>query len=257
MSPDDYTYVTPTTVSQSPGMIQALDRWLGQYETCYVLANAMQGGLRVKEKEEPYGIPSASRPKPEHLLKALLRTVEALNNKGIRFAVGGGLAVNFYEQERATRDVDFLVYEKKDNLAPILEELSRHDIRSHTQEAPSFMPPDARFWFVPLQFGLPDAPPVDVDLLVSRDELMAFLIENSKTTDVNGQRLGVLGLEGLMVLKLMAFRRKDQLDLEVIMQKNPEYDRTALTKWVRELGLESRLRQMELDVEGLDPRRYG
>ena len=119
------------------------------------------------------------------------------------------------------------------------------------------MPPDALFWWEPFQYGLPDAAPVDVDLLVANHEYMAFLHATGIESSVEGTRLRVLGAEGLIILKLQAFRGHDQTDAKEILKRNPKLDRALLTAWVKKFKLEERLAQMERELAAEGGRRFG
>ncbi|MCZ7645422.1 MAG: nucleotidyl transferase AbiEii/AbiGii toxin family protein [Planctomycetota bacterium] len=183
MTLEGYRYITPQVTSDDPRMQRAIDGWLGLYEACYVIGNELREGRRklieeglvAAEDGEPYGMDSREhRPTPEQLFKAVVHGAKGLNEAGARYVLAGGLALNYHGHERATRDVDFFVCHDPEKLDELRGPLARQDVRPHREEGPSFLPPDAMFWFEPLQFGLPDAPPVNVDLLVSQHEFMAL-----------------------------------------------------------------------------------
>jgi predicted nucleotidyltransferase len=252
---EPYTYITPTIDSPDPRMRKAIDGWLGLYEACYVMAQEFSGASKVADGEAPYGIESSPRPKPEHLLAAMINGAKSLNSWNGNWVLGGGLAVNYHGRDRATRDVDFFLFEDKDKLAPIFEFLARNELRKHTIEQPSFMPPDALWWWVPLQFGLPNSAPVDVDLLVATNELMAFIHATGKETQIQGTRVRMIGPEALIILKLQAFRGKDQSDIEDMLRMKPSLDRDLLMAWVKKFKLEDRLAAIERIVRENPGRR--
>jgi predicted nucleotidyltransferase len=224
-------------------MRKAIDGWLGLYEACYVIGNEMRAGL-VAEDQEKYGTQPAA-PDPAHLFEALIKSAQALNEWNGLWALGGGLALNFHGHRRATDDVDFFLLEDKDKLAPIIAALKQRDVRPHTAEAPSFMPPDALWWWVPFQYGSPNAAPVNVDLLVATHEFMAFLHATGIETQVQGTRVRVLGPEAFLILKLQAFRGKDQSDIEAMLRTCKTLDRDLLMAWVKKFKLEERLAKIE------------
>lgn len=256
MKLEDYQYITPTVESSDPGMVRAIDGWLGLYEACYVLKRLWDEGqcpqagtpappTRVRDDAPEYGMNSAERPRPEHLLAAVMNAARALNEWGGPWALGGGLALNFHGYERATRDVDFFLLADKDKLQPVFEAFARHDVMRHSHEKPSFMPPDAQWWWVPLQFRLPDAAPVNVDLLVAAHEFMAFLHATGRESDVNGLRVRLIGPEGLIVLKLAAYRDQDKADLQQLLNKAPALNMDLIRAWAARFKWEERLAEME------------
>lgn len=255
---EQYQYVTPTVQTDDPRMRRAIDGWLGLYEACYVMKKLWdESANKAAEPDAPYGLNSAERPEPRHLMQALVNGCAALNDWNGAWAVGGGLAMNFHGHERATRDVDFFLLEKPDNLQPVTSALARHNLMPHTLEGPSFMPPDALFWWVPLQFGLPDSRPVDVDLLVAEHEFMAFIHATGIEQRVNDTRVRVIGAEALIVLKLQAFRGKDQTDVQMLLKANKNLDRALLNAWVQKFKLEARLEEMERQAQQYGGRRFG
>lgn len=272
--------VAPALRSSDQRVLVALKNWLGLYGSCYLftrhcdrdqkeLESITAADLNVAErtrastsrvKEEPpdyCGSTSADTPRPEDLLLALLATAQCLNEENVPYVLGGGLAINLHGQQRATRDVDFFVMHDPDLVSTLLPSLANREVRPHIHEGPSFMPPDAIFWFQPLQYGLPDAPPVDVDLLVANDEFMAFLHATGIEAHVNDVRIRVLGAEGLLLLKLRAFRDIDRWDAKSILRSEPDLDRSLLESWAEKLGLTERLEQMEREITEEGDRRYG
>jgi predicted nucleotidyltransferase len=248
-------------------MVKAIDGWLGLYEACYLMqrlaqegevdmnTQATSGTPRAAEPPAPYGLQSAKRPAPQHLLAALLNGAQVLNGLHAHYVVGGGLAINMHGRDRATRDVDFFLLENPDRLEPVIAALKTRDLFPHAIEQPSFMPPDALFWWAPFQYGLPDAPPVDVDLLVSEDEFMAFLHASGREHSINGVRLRVLSAASLILLKLKAYRLRDQDDLIFLFRANPNLDRELLGAWAKKFKIEDRLAEMEQKAR--EYRRFG
>jgi predicted nucleotidyltransferase len=250
-----YTPITPTIDSPDPRMRRAIDGWLGLYEACYVIGNEMREGLVVAEDQAKYGTES-SQPDPNDLVTALVKSAQALNEWNGFWVLGGGLAMNFHGQRRATEDVDFFIFADKEKLSHVIDLLSRRDVRPHAYENPSFMPPDALWWWMPFQYGLPKAAPVNVDLLVASHEFMAFAHATGIETQVQGTRIRVLGPEAFIILKLQAFRGKDQSDVEAILRSNSNIDRDLLQAWVAKFKLEARLAEIERVVRE-NPGRKG
>lgn len=250
--PEPYTYITPTIDTPDPRMRRALDGWLGLYEACYVLQKEMWEN-RVAEDQPVYG-PNA-QPDPPHLIDALVKSAQALNEWNGFWALGGGLAMNYHGLRRATDDVDFFLLEDKDKLQPVVEALKRRDVQPHLYELPGFMPPDAFWWWVPFQFGSPSTVPVNVDLLVATSEFMAFAHSTGIESSVKGTRVRILGAEAFLILKLQAFRGQDQTDIATILKTNKALDRELLAAWVKKFKLEARLAEIERIVRENPGRR--
>ncbi|MBE7464077.1 MAG: nucleotidyl transferase AbiEii/AbiGii toxin family protein [Planctomycetes bacterium] len=262
MSLDEYRYVTPTVASTDPRMQRAIGGWLGTYEVCWMLQqnwNSSFSGavpLSAREDQPEYGKQAA--PSPAHLARALERTAKALNETATPYVLAGGIALSYYRHERATREVDFFVFRDPKELEPLREKLAWYDVRPHREEGPGFLQPEGLFWFEPLQMGFADAPPVNVDLLVSAHEFMAILHATGCESNFAGERVRVIGLEGYIILKLRAFRRRDQADLEALWAFNRDrVDQTTLNAWLKRFELEARFEQIKRWVDESDGRRLG
>lgn len=263
----DRPWFTSGIDAPDPRMRRALDNWLGAYESCHAIAAEMRKGLTKKhssdfsqpnEVAEPpgaYGIASHRSPGPEHLFRALLSAARCLNDLGAFYVVGGGMAMGFHGRERATKDVDFFVLEHHEKLGSIVASFKTRDLFPHSIEQPSFTPPHALFYWSPFQYGLPDAPPVDVDLLSADHKFMAFLHASGCEVAVAGVPFRVLSAEGLLLLKLQAYRDQDKADLLHLLRANAALDRALLEVWVRKFKLEDRFQEME--TKALEFRRFG
>ncbi len=247
-------------------MARAVAEWMSAYEACYRLKEEHEKYLsrtlpespahsaRLAEDEQPYAEPL---PSPEDLLNALLQTASCLNQANIPYVFGGGLAVNFYGQHRATRDVDIYLQLDQDGLPGVLPALSKMNVKAHAYEQASYMPPDAIFWWTPLQYGRDNAAPVNVDLLTANHEFMAYLHAFGEETQIEETRLRLVSLEGILILKLRALRDKDRWDLKEIIKKNPSFERTVVQDWMKRFNMSGRLEQMECELEAEGGRRLG
>lgn len=121
------------------------------------------------------------------IIDAAYAASDALTSRGIVHAIIGGLAVGAYGYARATKDVDFLVSENAFN---------HH-----------------RGGIVTLKSGVPiEVNGVRIDLLSNaavREEL---------ETPSQSERLPFVSVEALIFLKLLAFRRRDQLDIVELLR---------------------------------------
>ena len=165
--------------------------------------------------------------------------------------------MNYHGRQRATRDVDFFLVEDPERLQPVYDALKQHGVMQHSYERPSFMPPDAEFWWSPLQYGLPDAAPVDVDLLVASSEYVAFIHATGIETKINGVRVRVASYEAMLVLKMKAYRDQDKADLQGLLRLQKPYDRELVLAWLKKFKIEHRLAEMEALANANGGRRIG
>jgi hypothetical protein len=134
---------------------------------------------------------------PSRVLKALVTASENLTRLGIRHAICGGVAVGAYGFVRATKDVDFLTGDEAFVISS----------GGITMLAPG------------VGFAVNDIPTDMVGMTRKghRDGDMRFLeVEIDNPFDLDDMPL--ISPEGLIAMKLIAFRRKDQLDIIEVLR---------------------------------------
>jgi hypothetical protein len=122
------------------------------------------------------------------IIKAAKTASKALTQQGVRHALIGGLAVGGYGYPRATKDVDFLVGEEAFDV--------------HGGGLVTFRP------------GIPIAVKDVVIDLLEDDEIPEEELESP--ADMGG--LPVVSVGALVILKLKAWRRRDQQDIEALVR---------------------------------------
>jgi hypothetical protein len=146
---------------------------------------------------------------PQDLVDALVTCTETLNERGIAYAVIGGMAAGFRSQPRFTKDVDFLLRIPQLQLPGLLESLEAKGlefemlttIREWTQNS-----------MTRLSFH-----GIRVDWLAPMLPAYAHILERAREEDWLDHRIRVASVEGLILTKLLALRTQDQLDIENLL----------------------------------------
>lgn len=165
---------------------------------------------------------AAEREPPSELLGALARLVEVLNQRKTSYALVGGLGVAVRGPVRATRDIDMIVSVPQIELARLLEALAEHGFSVDLYNA-------IRTWREDhlLEFALGG---VRVDWIKAVLPVFERILGRARWEDVGGAKIRVADAEGLLLLKRIAFRPRDQEDVRGILAAN----RGALDlDWVR------------------------
>ena len=125
----------------------------------------------------------------------------------VRYLVIGGYAVGFHDRPRATKDLDLLLADDRDNIERACRALDEFGAAPATVEALRHAANDEVVWF--------GVPPIRVDLLQSApgiDFTTAFArrveMETSECT------LPVVGLGDLIEMKKAPGRAQDRADVE-------------------------------------------
>jgi hypothetical protein len=132
------------------------------------------------------------------LVQALREASKALTSCGVRHALCGGFAVGAYGYVRATRDVDFLAGDE------------------------AFVTQGSLVTFAP---GVPFAVgSIPTDMVPLGEDLRFMEEELEAPYDFTG--IPIVSPEGLVAMKLVPFRRRDQEDIEGLIE-------TGATSWTK------------------------
>jgi hypothetical protein len=136
--------------------------------------------------------------------------VKALNAAEIPYALVGGLAVSIYAQPRATEDVDLLL--GREDLVRTIEQLESLGFR----QAGTVMSVAARRLDIQRLIKIDGTDLVPVDLLVPNDSALAALLTDRNTIVWEDERLSIVSLAGLRLLKKLRGSAQDMADLEAL-----------------------------------------
>jgi len=155
---------------------------------------------------------------PEHepsteLLRALYRLVAVLNERKTNYALIGGLGVAVRGPIRATRDIDMIVSVPQIELPALLESVSEQGFLVQLYQAIKTWSEEHLLEFA---FGS-----VRVDWIKSVLPAFDRILARARWEDVGGAKIRVADAEGLLLLKLIAFRPRDQEDMRGILAANP------------------------------------
>jgi len=173
---------------------------------------------------------------------------DALERHGLRYAIGGAIALGFYSAPRATLDVDINVFVPPrgrfdEALAALRDggfrtEDSAAALRAQAEVEGQFRGKVAEF---------------RVDVFVPAIAYYGRLEERRRQVPLLGRPIWVLGPEDLAVLKLMFFRRKDLADVEGLLRElGPALDRAYIRRTLVELVGAEDVRLKVFDEIGRD-----
>jgi hypothetical protein len=166
----------------------------------------------------------------------LLDFVDVLNELGLRYAVMGGLAVRAYSIPRSTWDVDLTIGIDRDDLSQFFEAV----------EARGYSVPEAyaRGW-VDQVAGMPlvkfktycASGTVDVDVFIAENDFQKSLLARSTTMPTDVGPVSIVTAEDLVLLKLIANRPRDLIDVADLLFIQGDFDEEYLKHWAKRLGI--------------------
>ena len=138
---------------------------------------------------------------------------DALERHGLKYAIGGALALGFYAAPRATVDVDVNVFvPPSSGLAAALAALTDAGFVADQDEIALRQRALAEGQFRGRSAGL------RVDVFVPAIPYYEELAQRRCQVTLLGRPLWILAAADLVVLKLMFFRRRDLADVEAVLR---------------------------------------
>jgi hypothetical protein len=149
---------------------------------------------------------------PQNLLKALKEFAEAADRSQLRYALIGAVAAGYRSRPRFNQALEFLLDVPQIALPAFVEELRNRGFTFATEST-------IREWtqehMTTLRFQS-----VAVDCLKPLLPCYQHILEGARVEVWLEQSIRIASPEGLIVLKLLAFRTQDQVDIENLLAAN-------------------------------------
>jgi len=158
-------------------------------------------------------------------LAALQRLLARFGNRGM---VIGGVAASLLGRPRLTADVDAVILLDIAELPALLEAAAQEGLFPRFGDAEAF----ARQNRVLLLRH--EASGIQVDLVLGALPLEEEAVERSCVHHVGGVAIRLPTPEDLVILKAVAHRPQDLLDIKAIVESHPDLDRERIRYWVNE-----------------------
>lgn len=184
----------------------------------------------------------------ENLYEALDQLLQVLEMRSITYALIGGIAVRAHAIPRNTNDIDVVVALDLEQCPAFFQDLSQRGF-----EVPE---PYFRGW-VDRVHGMPivklkaylDEMGIDIDLFLVDSDFLESLILRRIPVDIDGKTLWIATAEDLVLLKLLASRPRDLLDVDDMLFICGKLDTDYLLRWANQLGIRP---QLEIALKNLD-----
>lgn len=165
----------------------------------------------------------------------------------LRAAIIGGVAASLRGKPRLTKDIDVVVLGADPEA--LIRSSAPFDFFPRMNDALEF----ARDTRMLLLHHKPGSIDVDISLggLPFEDEI----IERSTWIDLGGLEVLVASPEDLVIMKAVAGRGRDVVDIENLIEANPDLDVERIRRWVREFAAVLELPDIHDDLEKLLRRR--
>ncbi|HEY4182391.1 MAG TPA: nucleotidyl transferase AbiEii/AbiGii toxin family protein [Kofleriaceae bacterium] len=154
-------------------------------------------------------------------LDAARRIAAVLSDDGVRYALGGALALGVWGLPRATKDVDISIFVRRDELPRVLDLLEHAGVMVHHEDARRGVERNGLFNG---RCGT-----ITIDVFLSEHPQYADMARRARSVvDSTGQTLWFISAEDLCLHKLIFGRPKDVIDLEGMLAVRPiDFDYVA------------------------------
>lgn len=159
-------------------------------------------------------------------LRALSRLLSRFDDQGII----GGIAVSLLGKPRLTNDVDAIILLSIDKIPELLKIAKNEGILPRIKNAEEF----ARKNRVILLRHQESEMNIDISLGILSFEEEA--VSRSQVIQIGSLSLRLPTPEDLIILKAVAHRPKDMLDIQAIVESSPDLDRKRIEHWVRQFA---------------------
>lgn len=173
--------------------------------------------MSPSEMPEPFLAPVA----------ALQKLIEKFDDQGI---IIGGIAASLLGEPRLTADVDGMVLVSLEDVPRLLKTAAAVGLQPRIPDAVEFA---RRSRVVLLRH---EASGINVDLSLGLLPFEVEAVERSHEHQVGSLRLRLPTPEDLIILKAVAHRPKDLLDIEAIVSAQSELDKERIAFWVQQFA---------------------
>lgn len=174
-------------------------------------------------------------------LQAIQQLIQHYNQQGI---VIGGIAASLLGKPRFTADIDLVLLLSVDNLPDLMRSLSQFGLSPRIADAENF----ARKHRVVLLVHEKSQINVDISLGLLPFEIEA--VERSQVQEIGDLSIRLPTASDLIILKAIAHRPKDLLDIQGIIESNPYLDRERIQFWVAQFAELLELPELWDDIAG-------
>lgn len=178
------------------------------------------------------------------LLEPIAAVQQLLNRWNSGGLIIGGVAVSLLGQPRLTADVDAIALASLDDLPRLIDLAQQEGLEPRLPDAEAF----ARRSRVLLLRHSASGIAVDVSLGMLPFETEA--VERGQLVQAGRLAIRLPTPEDLIILKAVAHRPKDLLDIQAVIRRYPNLDRSRIRHWVLEFAQALEMPELWDDIAG-------
>lgn len=187
---------------------------------------------------------------PESLFDCLAAVQRIFEEFGSRGVIIGGVAVALQSKPRATLDVDGIMLLDTDQIPRLLDIARKHGLRPRIPDAGDFA---RRSRVVLLEHELTGTG-VDISLGVLPFEVE--VVDRAVKREIGHLSVCLASPEDLIILKAVAHRPMDLIDIQSLVAAHPDVDKVRIHKWVQEFAEVLEMPELWDDIASLLGNRH-
>jgi hypothetical protein len=184
-----------------------------------------------------------TEPIPPSLLLPLEDLGKWLGGIPASSVIVGGIAVSFLGRPRFTQDIDALTILPESVWERALATAPRYGIVPRIDDALAL----ARRSRVFLLRHVVSS--IDIDVILGGLPFEKNAVDNAVFHRIGGLDIPLPRVEDLMIMKAVAHRPRDTLDVQSLLETNPNVDVELVRRWVREFGIATAMSDLIEDFD--------
>jgi len=176
-----------------------------------------------------------------NLEQMLRRMIDCFERLGLPYVVMGGLAVRIHALPRPTYDVDFTLSIPRSDLYKLFNAVQDMGLTVPSQYLSGWVDEVADMPLVKFRTFLADGKGIDVDVFLAETDFQTNVMNNRLSVDLDGKPIWVVKPEDLLLLKLLASRPRDLIDVADLIFIQGQLNEPYLHDWANKLNINDRL----------------
>lgn len=172
-------------------------------------------------------------------LAATQRLLEHFDNQGV---IIGGIAISLLGKPRLTADVDAMLLLSIKDLPRLMEVAMQEGLVPRITDAQEFARRNRVLLLRHQESG------INVDISLGVLPLEVEAVERSMVHQIGPIAIRLPTPEDLIIFKAVAHRPKDLLDIQALIESNPDLDEERIEYWVREFAQLLEMPEMWEDI---------
>lgn len=165
------------------------------------------------------------------LIESFLQINRYFQDHRVRYCLIGGIAAGYWGTPRYTKDMDFTVVSLSGGLKPLMKQMKKDGFKVVDKGQSQ------------IQVVQKGSLHFQADIILVEMDYQDWVVQRAKQVSIFDIMVPICSPEDLIILKLIANRRQDLLDVENILKaQGPQLDQNYLRTWLAFWELEERFR---------------